>query len=373
MKINKRTFIYNLMCILAAVNALCGMHVVYVNMSYSYVGYLLALALDIITAGVMLGYIFIYKRRFSISKRKLFMLSIMLIFYTYTGLNYVSESGITLRTFLALLKIMSLFFLEEDETVNILNIFTKIFAAILLPCVIITILKNLGVQLPYSMIKPTGDGEIYHTYYNYFGCLILYEDSLYWRLCGIFNEPGVVGTISGLLLCKERFKLKGKWYNVVLALAGVFSFSTAFFILIIIYFVIEKMFMRLSIKKIVFSILTIVVVLLADQALCNISVEYKQFAHDKIVRFVTTGQSNRTRADFDLAYSELWESGDVFLGRGEGSRANYQVLSYKGVIYDYGIVGMFIFILMIIGIYRSVNWKNSYTRLYFLIYVISLY
>ncbi|WP_133138332.1 hypothetical protein [Legionella tucsonensis] len=55
------------------------------------------------------------------------------------------------------------------------------------------------------------------------------------RLCGIWGEPGTVGTIAALLLAAEGFQMK-KVSARLLFIAGFLSFSMAFFILFIVGF-----------------------------------------------------------------------------------------------------------------------------------------
>jgi hypothetical protein len=59
------------------------------------------------------------------------------------------------------------------------------------------------------------------------------QDPVY-RFMGPFDEPGVVGTISVLILVVEKFNLKSK-RNVVVLIAGLISFSLAFYVLTVAY------------------------------------------------------------------------------------------------------------------------------------------
>jgi hypothetical protein len=50
------------------------------------------------------------------------------------------------------------------------------------------------------------------------------------RLCGVYDEPGMVGTIAALMLAVRGFDIRG-WRAIVLWLGGVFSLSLAFVVL----------------------------------------------------------------------------------------------------------------------------------------------
>jgi hypothetical protein len=60
--------------------------------------------------------------------------------------------------------------------------------------------------------------------------------SAMYRFSGLYDEPGVVGTISFLLLCVEKFNMKNRW-NVVLLISGLISMSLFFYIAFPVYLV----------------------------------------------------------------------------------------------------------------------------------------
>jgi hypothetical protein len=55
------------------------------------------------------------------------------------------------------------------------------------------------------------------------------------RLCGIYDEPGMVGTLSALLLAARGFRLDSIWPRLLLV-AGLLSFSLAFCVLAVLGF-----------------------------------------------------------------------------------------------------------------------------------------
>ena len=61
--------------------------------------------------------------------------------------------------------------------------------------------------------------------------------SVFRRFAAFYEEPGVIGNITMVLLYAQRFDFK-KWYNIVLLISGILSFSLAFYIAIIAYYII---------------------------------------------------------------------------------------------------------------------------------------
>ncbi len=365
--------ISKVVCMLISIDAFLGMHVLFVNKTFNNAGYYLQLCIDLFTVLILGIYLFVYKMRYSLSVEKIIIIFSIIIFFLYMGLNYYERTSITVRTTIAMIKLLMIFFLSDKELLKVLDILTKIFALSLLPCIVIYLLTSFGVEIPYRIIEPTADGQLYLTYYDYYGCLIINEDDKYWRLCGLFNEPGVLGTIGGWLLCKEGYQIK-KWYNAVIFIAGIMSFSTAFIIITILYFIMKLLILNPNIKKISIVFIVSVLVAVLDGVLCQISIEYMQFFHNKIIRLIFEGKSNRNRVDFDLAIKNLWNGFKWIFGNGGGAEDEmFGVLSIKGFFYDYGLMGLIIFGIMLMAIYLSIKPRKDESVCLFFIYIISLY
>lgn len=91
-----------------------------------------------------------------------------------------------------------------------------------------------GLQQPVGILDALNDVKDY-SYIEYFMLVIpthVNVDSA--RFCSVFDEPGVVGTLSALVLIAENFNFKDKKLLVVLV-AGIFSFSLFFYLIIVIY------------------------------------------------------------------------------------------------------------------------------------------
>ena len=86
--------------------------------------------------------------------------------------------------------------------------------------------------MPYYIIS-------YYQKYISYGIVFLHKSESVIRLCGICNEPGLFGTISALVLCANGLNLKDK-KNIIIFIAGILSFSVAFFIIIFAYYFIKN-------------------------------------------------------------------------------------------------------------------------------------
>lgn len=79
------------------------------------------------------------------------------------------------------------------------------------------------------------------------------------RFCGLFDEPGVVGTLSAFLLVIGKFNLKDKRLFSVL-ITGILSFSFFFYIIAFIYYFIYRISISVNKRTSFFLILTMIVV-----------------------------------------------------------------------------------------------------------------
>lgn len=114
--------------------------------------------------------------------------------------------------------------------------FRKIYIFVIGISLITLILVSLGVPLPSKVIPPLNEAKPYN-YFSYpFLVIPTFADSF--RFHGPFGEPGEVGTIGLILLVIKEFKIKDFW-NVILLIACILSFSFAFYLGSIVYLVLR--------------------------------------------------------------------------------------------------------------------------------------
>lgn len=121
---------------------------------------------------------------------------------------------------------------------------------------ILLVLYILGFPLPSS---PIAHETLMYSYTNYYFFLIDDRSFLILlpRFQSVFMEPGHLGTASVLLLLTQLGKWK-KWYNVILLIATLMSFSLAAFVLLAIVLFINVWLKR---KRILPKILLVVGIL----------------------------------------------------------------------------------------------------------------
>ena len=161
------------------------------------------------------------------------------IFITYLLFNI---KQISISVFLWSFAVAFFSSLSNKEVVKSFYVFRKIIVYLLFPGAFLWffhILVGNNSYFHFYNIEPFNPVKIEYkiSFYSYIFSVIPNYDvpSGFYRFCGLFEEPGVVGTICSLLLVADRIDLKSN-ENKLLFFYGLISFSLAFYILIIIYY-----------------------------------------------------------------------------------------------------------------------------------------
>lgn len=278
-------------------------------------------------------------------------LIIVQMYILFIGDDYTDL--LSIGNYIVLLIIICFFFLSNQERIELLDKFTTIFALSLISAIIFWCLINLGFQAPFRILQPehAGKAAMGAYYKNYFGSVFLYyPNSNLTRLNAMFDEPGVVGTFSALLLVANDLRLKGKLKNIIILIGGILSFSMAFYVLVPIAMIVK------SFTKRSFKLATLLLIgLLLFQGLMSIQTDniiVRNFFQNrfKIVDGNIAGD-NRTNESFNYEYSEFLHGNinKVLFGNGNNAALNNPAMNesytYKMLIYDFGIIGF----MMIVG------------------------
>jgi hypothetical protein len=243
----------------------------------------------------------------------------------------------------------SLFLVDKEFLVNFFNIYIKIFSLTLIPSLVLYFLITFGgITFSYKLIEPLN--EFKQIMYEQYSFLVRPSNKTglsISRFFGLYDEPGVVGTISTIILFVKKFNLKEK-IHIPILIAGIFSFSFFFYIMAIVYIIIYT-----KIKYKVAIILLFLIIL--PTLLLNKDLYFLLFR-----RFEINGGSmigdNRTTQSFDNWYSGFIHSIDFFWGLGGGSHFKYNLsgASYKDIIVQFGIL----FFIQYIGTFLYAAYIN---------------
>lgn len=275
-------------------------------------------------------FLVISKQRLLIPKRSFYFITIpliymlLLIFHTNGGYKGAWAGTFSVLTLFCLcsVEIQADIFFRFYQIVQLCNLISIIIY-------VFYILKiDIGfVNVPFYSLETV--------YYTKLGIFAMQG----YRLCGIFNEPGALGTICALLLA-AAWKYS-KWHEkALLAVTGICSLSLAFFLLSSIFIIMNS----LSNLKNPRSYL-----MLIGFCLCVLFVLNYDFKNEELKYYISKRMNfingsfinNRTSSEFDVRYSELFTTLKFLTGEGAGTSKGLDTSSYKIYIYEFGIIGFF--------------------------------
>lgn len=194
------------------------------------------------------------------------------------------------------------------------------------------------------------------------------------RLCGLYNEPGFFGTIAIFVLCIDNLNLR-RIGNIAILIAGVLSFSFAFWVILILYWLIRdvsklpRLFTKLAVLIVIFSSIQLVHF---EEPRVQALVERFQIKDGKLAG------DNRVTDKFQKVYNRMFIENKEMFGVGPEVVAKMSGnLSAKTYILTYGIIGFLLLwgtaIYLSIGYARTGKCPTSRALVYIAIFFISTY
>ena len=297
--------------------------------------------------------------------KKTIFLPMLLLTILYIIMAF--HSDLSLMGFIAVIMICPLFFASDPFINSVYKYFTLFYScAIGVSLIVYILVVFLNINLPHTQIDPLVEEKKWVTYYVY-PFLVYVENSgfLNFRFHGLFDEPGVVGTISGAIMLTERFNLK-KIKNIPIFLSGLFSLSLFFLLVTIVYVAIRSS----MVKKI-----SIVLLLLASFAVLRQNEVLDTLVFDRLEfsdGFLAGDNRNHMS---EVWYKNFSKSSAYWWGLGGGSHAihNPGGASYKDLIIDYGVIFFITYVLALIWASLRIIKRRSDVVLYIIILLSVLY
>lgn len=231
------------------------------------------------------------------------------------------------------------------------EMFMSIFVITLIPSLIFYLLDFVDIHLPYSVLNSYEaikvNSGIYYKH-RLFSAQLINPMSSINRFNGIYFEAGILGTLAAMLLGVKEYSIvgKGKWREKILFIAGICSFSLAFIMLSLIYYIVKNVAVhKLKNIAIVAGIIVAYIVFttipLSSPALSNIQ------RRMTIVDYTLQGD-NRTSKGYERIMEKFYTSSPEKKIFGYGRDAfekiqterNADGSSYKSILYDYGYLGI---------------------------------
>ena len=263
--------------------------------------------------------------------------SLLSFFYFLVGLRYGFTLGCLYTIIIPLLLLVP---------IKLLNNSFRLFSYIYTFFICISVLVYFGVfvlsiPIGYSPLAPLNEIRIAEGFmYNKYPFLVTMQDDGIWmlpRFHGIYDEPGVVGTISSLILYINRDNFK-KWFLLPVLVSGIISFSLFFYIALFVLLVMKLK--RRNAFLIVSSVLVVAYFILQIDGIDILLTNRLEFEDG-----VWKGNS-RYGESFGIWYDKFRFSFDYFFGLGAGANTLYnrEGASYKDIIVNYGVIMFLMYI-----------------------------
>lgn len=309
----------------------------------------------------------------NISNGKIGALIILFLLITYLFVGGYSRKS-------TIIVAIAFILLSREKKEYIFKAALIAFALMVLPSMIYYLLENIGIHIPYTILLSTHDGkrESGWTYFQYPFGLICNEAHLHQinRYSGIFDESGYVGTLAALFIAGGYGKVNKKWL-LLLTIEGIFSFSMAFYLLLIIFSLI-----RAFLDGIIRFCIIFLILIVGFNVFMHIDFDIPSFERmqNRIdLTSVFLVKDNRTSNSADVVFNDFFEDGGIRLlfGYGHGAASDnpkiYGSSSYKMFIYDYGIIGIILFALYFLSAFLCTKKVNISVLPFLLIFGASIY
>ena len=303
-----------------------------------------------------------------------FVAALIILYYYNTGTINTLETllrSIPFYLFLALL--------GKDKR-KVFQILSYIFAITIIPTLILYLIHQMGINPEWEYLVPANPlkaakGVYYKQFLGSVKIAYSYSKPLsgLYRAQGMFDEPGLLGTVAALILIADGYKLKNNFKNIVIMIGGLISFSFAFYVLSVVY---------LGLKH-TYKFIPILIVFLILASLFNMGILEDPFLEKYIFnRFKIEDGSfagdNRTTRNFDIEFNNFLHSdiSTILFGKGAGAGKRNPAMqgssSWKMSLYNRGILGLLMLILFpIIGTIVFSKTKEGYYLLF--MFLLSVY
>ena len=246
-----------------------------------------------------------------------------------------------------------MFRIDKEIAEKSLTKICKVFAGFLIISILFFFLHFIGVNLPNVSVERGN-----YSYTNFF--FFLLDDRELWnifipRFNSVFLEPGHMGTTIIMLLATQIGKWK-KWYNVVLFVALLMSFSLAAYCLGVMLLFLRLWMLRRKIVLKVLGLVSFLGIIVGGSFVYN---DGDNMLNNLIVMRLEVSETgddfkgnNRVSEDFEKEFESFLGSSDILFGR-EMDYEGWGNSGYRVYIYDYGMAGFALFFVFYFFAFRT--------------------
>lgn len=259
--------------------------------------------------------------------------------------------GLKISTIFIFITYVLLFKLKISDLKRSLDIITNIVAIIILLSLPLWLFHVFIFELPSFGTLDISEMKGSHYVFDNHFLFLIYNGFDYFRFYSVFDEPGVLGTLSAFILFGNKYDMR-KWQNIVIFLGGVFTYSLAFYILFLIgYFY----FASSSLCKLLKSLLALILISSIVFFLLKDDVSFTLSIIERLQNFGLESIDNRTGDEINEHLDAMYKSPVIVFGEGPyflKQHSDTVGASYKLFIIEYGLMGLLSLFLMYFSLVR---------------------
>lgn len=374
-----RISIYNYLVVSTVISVILFMQPYFTWISYKYHTIFSIIQYANLIVGLFFLCLSLLLHQNSKTQNKVASVSGILLFFLLADCYFTGENSLAggMGVFLQFVYIFLFSFMDNRFKGRVLDLTRKVFAISVLPAVAVFILRFfLNVDLPYDLLEDYRLNSI-RIYLHYPGSILsAHLVSVHipmFRLLGYLDEPGALGTYCFFFLVADEYALKKSKINIILFIEGVLSFSTAFYILSVLYIFIRYLAHEGKINKVktrIVKYVCVIVGLLAGFAVVFreafnqvMFLVFQKFTVDD-VRGGKHILTETIKAFRDTPYK--WILGDGYYSNPYGGA------SWEAILHDIGFIGVGLTMCYIILYSYSGRMNKHRLLLRFLIFLSAL-
>lgn len=294
----------------------------------------------------------------------------VLIYRAYNIFHAFDYQGIGLTSIL-----VGLFccYMSDDEKAKVFKYFKYLMVAVSIYGIICYISYFAHFGISYAVVQRGGGVN----YIDYKLCYLMEQYGTMIRFNGFFEEPGWFGTWAAFYLCADGINLRKK-ANIILLIAGTLSFSLAFFLLLIMYYVLKNLSdWKKWIWVVVIAVFYFFVIpnIHTGNYIIDNALERMVIIDGRLVG------DNRYGSLFEQVWQQTINGGKLIFGYGAGYAEYYGtgegqgLASIKSYIVNFGIVGIIIIFgpILFVSVRQALKNRNREMLFYIIITYVSLY
>ena len=294
-----------------------------------------------------------YPQYVVIDKKRLQVAAIFLLFMLYFTTSMVHDTRWGHIVFWS--SVLMTCFLDIRFIIIAYKYIKTIFTIVALFSLLIWLCNLFRISLPYYHYTPDFRYNSNDNYRIYGFAVSLYTGNtpvggLMERVCGIFAEPGHFGIYIGYILAMSRFNFKS-WQNLILLMAGVLTFSTAFYGILslgILYRIVNDKCIQYDIKRIitVSSFLLIVFFIVGFSSFFETAID--RVVGGRHISSVSDLVEARVTENSHEIFDEFLKKSDTLIGKGYYYKSSIQITNWRGFLFSFGYIGLFIALMALL-------------------------